>query len=139
MEKGQNWKNAQSSSRLISPGRTWLDFSTFPEKLSQIEGDYLSFAQKNPHLFMSTRGKLVTLLHRASQTVEGLVGVADEIKKIRLEKHPPYKRNLFPASHAFPGSSVRGTDAPSNEYKYIQRFHYSTKVGEPHYDPDPSG
>src|SRR2546421_566452 len=71
------------------------------------------------------------------------------------------KRILFPAPHSLPFSSVRETDVPSgmplrgreeddtshrkcksgrsmrrhegsSEYKYILRFHYSTKVGQAH-------
>ena len=48
----------------------------------------------------------------------------------KLEKHPTYKSNLFPAPHSLPFSSVRGTDIPNSQYKYIPRFHYSTNMGQ---------
>jgi len=37
----------------------------------------MSFVQKNPRFFVSTRGKIVTLLRRASQTVEELAQALD--------------------------------------------------------------
>jgi hypothetical protein len=51
----------------------------------------------------------------------------------KLEKHPTYKSNLFPAPHSLPFSSVRGTDIPNSQYKYILRFHYSTNMGQFHF------
>ena len=39
------------------------------------------------------------------------------------------------APHSLPFSSIRGTDVPGSQYKYILRFHYSTKVGQAQNDP----
>ncbi len=52
----------------------------------------------------------------------------------KLEKNPSLQENPLPAPYSLSFSSVRGTDVPRSQYKYILSFHYSTNMGQAQID-----
>ncbi len=72
----------------------------------------MSFAQRNPRFFASTRGKIVTLLRRASRTVEELaqaLGLTDNAVRAQLAL---LERDRLVQQHG----SRRGSSKPAYVY-----------------------
>src|SRR6266496_4119842 len=69
MEKGQHEQRVQA--RPYDVSRFYPLFQEIPGSGARLERG-MSFLQKNPRFFASTRGRIVTLLRRNSRTVEEL-------------------------------------------------------------------